>query len=103
MFPIAGVFYSKKSRGWIHLPATSEYLNSHNWILNVGDRLAICGADIELLKEDIDSTVVDPSGTLTSETTSVPIEFHKTVVTVMERIFNYSLCEVALVCKYRPF
>lgn len=103
MHPIVGVFYSKKSGGWIHLPATSEYLNSHNWIPTVGDRIAICGTDIELLKEAIDNAVIDSDGTLTTETTLVAVEFHKTVVTVKERIFNYSLCEIALVCEYVVF
>lgn len=103
MHPTVGVFYSKKSGGWIHLPATSDYFNSHNWIPTVGDRIAICGPDIELLKDAVDTTVIDSSGILARETTAVAVEFYKTVVTVKERIFNYSLCEIALVCEYIPF
>lgn len=79
---IVGIFVHKgTSKSWLHAPATSEFFNQKNWIPNLGDRIALRSSDYE----------------------SLNIELNDTVVTVKEKIYNYSLCEVAIVCEYEPF
>jgi len=97
---VIGVFYQEAAGSpWEMLSETSEMLTNWQSVPALGDRISVRSADHHLILRQ------PSSATEAGETKSkvLPDDFYKTVVTVTERIYNYSLCDVALVCEYKPF
>ena len=95
---VIGVFYHEAAGSpWALLTETSEMLTNWQSIPDLGDRISVRSADHHLILQQPSTEV----GGI--ESAVLPDDFRKTVVTVTERIYNYSLCDVALVCEYKPF
>jgi hypothetical protein len=92
-----GVFYHESAgTPWTMLPATSEWLTELGSLPALGDRLAVKGADNHLILPEMSPEQGYSGG-------NPPADFYKTVITITERIYNYSLCDIALVCEYKAF
>lgn len=98
MSPTIGVFYHEAAgAAWKMLPITGELLTHWQSVPNLGDRIAVRAADHHLI-------LPQPNGATEKnavKSIELPDDFYKTVLTVIERIYNYSLCDIALICGYK--